>query len=99
VSGRIGTRYQSSRDVLVGMDKIAAYMGISVPTLYRWRRKHNFPARPLPSGQVATSIRLIDQWMLTGRVEPANVEKQPTIGKTSAARAAEIRAEMERGGR
>ena len=57
-----------SNDSVTGLLKsnaeICRYLGISEPTLVRWRKLHGFPASYLPDGRVVTTKSLIDQWVM-----------------------------------
>lgn len=56
--------------LLIGMREIAAYVGRSPRTIYRWMHNGGLPVAPLPSGERATSRNLIDNWLLArARVE------------------------------
>ena len=57
--------YDGSTNTIVGNKGIAAYLGICVRTLSRWRKYHGFPAAPLPDGRIMTTKPLIDNWILS----------------------------------
>lgn len=62
--------------MLIGMKAISRYCGISIDTVYSWRKKHNFPVCSLPDGRVATDKWLISQWILARHA--ANPETRQT---------------------
>lgn len=77
--------------VLMGINKISNYMGVSRVTLHRWRKKYGFPMATEPGGMTITTESLIDMWILNlamrqekvrGRVAKIRAarERQPSIG-------------------
>ncbi len=54
-----------SQDALFGNSEISRYLGICVGTLGNWRKRHAFPAAPMPDGRIMTTKSLIDQWILS----------------------------------
>lgn len=56
--------------------RIAEVCGISQRTTYRWIRFHGLPVFHTPSGKVATSVGLLEQWarerMEEERQRPSN---------------------------
>lgn len=47
----------------IGLEQISRYCGVSRWTLRRWPVTAGFPMARLPNGKIATSRRLIDQWL------------------------------------
>ena len=54
--------------ILVGADAIAATFGVDRRTISRWAKREGFPVATLPTGHVATTLGLIDLWLL-GRLK------------------------------
>ena len=50
---------------IIGVTDIARYCGISLVTVWRWRRLHGFPATTLPDGRIYTTKSLIDKWVMS----------------------------------
>lgn len=50
--------------VIIGADRIAGLFGVDAKTILRWGDKEGFPLATLPSGHVATTMTLIDGWLL-----------------------------------
>lgn len=59
-------RDNPSPAVLEGLDAIAAYLGKSRTTIWRWIIYDNFPATKLPSGTWFTTKYIIANWILAG---------------------------------
>ena len=55
---------QTSNGIITGLTPIAAMFGVSTKTIRRWVEKEGFPAAKLPDGHVATSVTLVDLWLL-----------------------------------
>jgi hypothetical protein len=49
--------------IILGREEMAAYMRCSTATIDRLIRYHSFPACPLPSNKLATTVTLISAWM------------------------------------
>ena len=62
--------------ILVGAEVIAATFGITRRTLHRWSQRQGFPIATLPTGHVATSLGLIDLWLLGRLVAPGKDDKR-----------------------
>lgn len=50
--------------LLIGLAAISRYCGVSEWAIWNWRKKHGFPAAPMPDGRIATTESLIDQWVI-----------------------------------
>lgn len=50
---------------IIGVADISRYCGISLVTVWRWRRLHSFPATTLPDGRIYTTKSLIDKWIMS----------------------------------
>jgi hypothetical protein len=48
---------------VVGLDAIGSCLGYSGEAARRWIDQHGLPARRLPDGRWASSVRLIDSWL------------------------------------
>ena len=59
---------QTSNGIVTGLAPIAAMFGVSTRTVARWIENEGFPAATLPDGHIATSVTLVDLWLL-GRLK------------------------------
>ena len=59
---------QTSNGIVAGLVPIAAMFGVSTRTVARWIENEGFPAATLPDGHIATSVTLVDLWLL-GRLK------------------------------
>jgi hypothetical protein len=50
--------------LLIGLEEIGAYVGVSRWTIARWAKSSGFPIAKRPDGVYTTSARLIDLWLL-----------------------------------
>jgi hypothetical protein len=50
--------------LMVGLNEIAAYVGVSPLTVTRWSKHNGFPIAKRPDGLYTTSARLVDLWLL-----------------------------------
>ena len=59
---------KTSNGIVAGLAPIAAMFGVSTRTVARWIENEGFPAATLPDGHIATSVTLVDLWLL-GRLK------------------------------
>ena len=59
---------QTSNGIVTGLAPIGAMFGVSTRTVSRWIETEGFPAATLPDGHIATSVTLVDLWLL-GRLK------------------------------
>ena len=59
---------QTSNGIVAGLAPIGAMFGVSTRTVARWIENEGFPAATLPDGHIATSLTLVDLWLL-GRLK------------------------------
>ena len=59
---------QTSSGIITGLAPIASVFGCSTRTIRRWIEKEGFPAATLPDGHIATTLTLVDLWLL-GRLK------------------------------
>lgn len=58
--------------LIIGLAEIGRAVGRSRTTLWRWIRQYGFPAARLPNGDWATTMDLIERWLLErNRLDPA----------------------------
>jgi hypothetical protein len=50
--------------LMIGLEEIGAYVGVSRWTITRWAESQGFPIMKRPDGVYTTSARLIDLWLL-----------------------------------
>ena len=55
------TKYD--RTLIYGLENIAKYLRVSVPTARRWYKLHEFPMCKTPDGRYMTSTALGDAWI------------------------------------
>ncbi len=53
----------ADEELLIGLQKIGDFMGVSERTVRRWRDRHGFPCGPLPSGHIVASKVAIRNWI------------------------------------
>lgn len=74
---------QSSGDYfLLGYEAIAAALGVSRQTIWRWVNDYGFPVASLPDGHVISSVGLIDLWLME-RLKPGKPQREGTRDDTS----------------
>lgn len=61
--GPNGIKVSTESNIIVGGNKIAKYIHVSLPTLMRWITDHGFPAIQRPDGLWISSVTSIDQWI------------------------------------
>ena len=59
---------QTSNGIVTGLAPIGAMFGVSTRTVARWIESEGFPAATLPDGHIATTLTLVDLWLL-GRLK------------------------------
>ena len=67
MTGRQGIAKSIERpksNILITWGEIAGYMRVSVSTAFRFWRQDGLPVAVLPDGRRATSVGLIDAWLL-----------------------------------
>lgn len=60
---------------LVGLDQIGNALGYGPGAAKRWIVEHKLPARQMPDGRWVSSVRLVDSWLASYRIE--NVLSKP----------------------
>ena len=65
----------TSPGLIIGGRAIAAHIGVSRATLYRWIDKHGFPVGRSPGGMMMTTPALIAAWALS---VPTNARRSET---------------------
>jgi hypothetical protein len=61
-----------STGLIIGLGPIGRAVGRNRTTLWRWIRQYGFPAARLPNGDWATTMHLIESWLLErNRLDPA----------------------------
>ncbi len=58
-------------DILMGLQEIADFFGVTRWTIKNWIKDKSFPAAPMPNGQWAISVSLIDKWLLSRHIAGA----------------------------
>lgn len=55
--------HMGNHGLLLGLDDIAGYLGVSKLTVREWWKKEGFPMAKLPGGRWATTPSAIDRWI------------------------------------
>jgi hypothetical protein len=54
---------------LIGLESIGSALGYGAGAARRWIAEHGLPARQMPDGRWVSSVRLLDGWLASYRME------------------------------